>query len=170
MIQKIARRLALLYSGFFAGFMITVLVVELSLRRYDASVYTQVRQVELVRLDTLAAVTLLPAIVMVAILLTGAIRQRTPASQLTTAALVLLLVVFVTTLAVNLPINRDQVNWLVESPPADWQDIRDRWQLAHAIRTLAAVVAYALIIVVTTRDRRPAPPIAEFSSRATSSA
>ncbi|MEU4392439.1 DUF1772 domain-containing protein [Kribbella sp. NPDC023855] len=126
-------------AGLFAGFVLTVLVLEQSLRRFDAQIYTQVRQVELVRLDTLASVTLLPAIITTAILVLRA--RRGPA----VAALVLLIGVFVLTLAVNLPINADQTHWVVENPPADWADVRDRWQVSHLVRTVAAMTAFGLL-------------------------
>ena len=59
---RVVRGVSLLFSGLFAGFLLCVLVLENSLRGFDASVYTQVRLVELDRLDTLASVTLIPAI------------------------------------------------------------------------------------------------------------
>ncbi|MEV6415299.1 anthrone oxygenase family protein [Kribbella sp. NPDC051718] len=134
------------FAGLFAGFLLTVLVLEQSLRRFDAHVYTQVRQVELDRLDTLASVTLLPAIITTLVLVLRT--RRAP----TIAALVLLLGVFVLTLVVNLPINHDQAAWSVQSPAADWADVRDRWQLAHLARTVAAAVALALLIGVPRRS------------------
>ncbi|MFI5706907.1 anthrone oxygenase family protein [Kribbella sp. NPDC051620] len=130
------------FAGLFAGFLLTVLVLEQSLRRFDAHVYTQVRQVELVQLDALASVTLLPAIITTAVLV---LRSR---RATTIAALVLLAGVFALTLAVNLPINHDQTGWAIASPPADWADIRDRWQFAHLLRTVAAIGAFALLIGV----------------------
>ncbi|MET7443431.1 anthrone oxygenase family protein, partial [Streptomyces sp. NPDC005568] len=127
-----ALRLAsLLFSGVFAGFLVAVLVLELSLRRFDGAVYTQVRQVELVRLDDLASGTLLPALLITATLTAMALRPRGPALWPTATALVLLLSVLVTTLVLNLPVNADQLDWQVQAPPADWADVRDRWQLAH---------------------------------------
>lgn len=53
---------------------------------------------------------------------------------------------FVNGVLVNLPINGDQVGWSVTAPPAGWADIRDRWQIAHAVRTVAAVLAFALLV------------------------
>jgi uncharacterized membrane protein len=134
------------FAGLFAGFLLTVLVFEQSLRRFDAQIYTQVRQVELVRLDNLASVTLIPAIITTAVLVLRS--RRAPAI----AALVLLVGVFVLTLVVNLPINSDQADWVVKAPPADWADVRDRWQIAHLARTVAAVVAFGLLIGA--RERR----------------
>ncbi len=64
---KIVRFVSLLFGGLFAGFLLTVLVIESTLRSFDAPVYTQVRRVELVRLDGLASATLIPALIAAAI-------------------------------------------------------------------------------------------------------
>jgi uncharacterized membrane protein len=64
-------------------------------------------------------------------------------------AIALLVIVFATTFAINLPINSDQSAWSVQSPPSDWASVRDRWQVAHAIRTVAAVLAFGLLIVTS---------------------
>jgi uncharacterized membrane protein len=137
--MRFVRFVNLSFAGLFAGFLLTVLVLEQSLRRFDAHVYTQVRQVELDRLDTLASVTLLPAIITTVLLVLRS--RRAPV----VAALVLLVGVFVLTLVVNLPINHDQSGWSVQTPPADWADVRDRWQAAHLARTVAAIVAFGLL-------------------------
>lgn len=157
--MKLVRSAAVWFAGLFAGFLLTVLVLEHSLRRFDAQIYTQVRQVELVRLDGLASVTLLPAIITTAVLVLRA--RRPPATAVLVrragrapaiAALVLLAGVFVLTLIVNQPINSDQTDWVVPNPPADWADIRDRWQLAHLVRTVAAMVAFGLLVGVRRRS------------------
>jgi uncharacterized membrane protein len=146
--MRFVRFANLWFAGLFAGFLVTVLVLEQSLRRYDAHVYTQVRQVELVRLDTLASMTLLPAIITtLALVLRRSFRR---ASAI--VALVLLVGIFVLTLVVNLPINHDQVGWAVQAPPANWAEVRDRWQVAHLVRTVAAVVAFGLLIGVPRRS------------------
>jgi uncharacterized membrane protein len=158
--MKLVRFASVGFAGLFAGFLLTVLVLEQSLRRFDAQIYTQVRQVELVRLDGLASVTLLPAIIATAVLVLRA--RRAPGTAVLVrragrapaiAALVLLAGVFVLTLVVNQPINSDQADWVVANPPADWADIRDRWQLAHLVRTVAAIGAFGLLIGV--RGRAP---------------
>jgi uncharacterized membrane protein len=153
MTVAVARFVSLFFGGLFAGFLVTVLVLESTLRRVDASVYTQVRQVELARLDDLAAATLVPALVAAAVLVASAARDRRrvlwPA-----LAFVLLLSVVTTTLVFNVPINTDQLTWNVQEPPADWARVRDRWQLAHAVRTGAAVLAFGFLISPTSR-RRP---------------
>ncbi|TDD73194.1 DUF1772 domain-containing protein [Jiangella aurantiaca] len=140
----VARGVSLLFAGLFAGFLLAVLVLETSLREFDASVYTQVRQVELDRLDALASATLLPALAATVILVVAERRGGT-GRRLLAAALVLLVAVLVITLAVNLPINSDQLDWDVQVPPADWADVRDRWHIAHSSRTAAAALAFACL-------------------------
>ena len=102
-------------ADLFTGFLVTVLVLESSLRSAAAPVYTQVRQVELDRLDNLASATLIPALIAAAILVVSAARNRRrvlwPA-----LALVLLLSVVATTLVFNVPINTDQLTWNVQAP------------------------------------------------------
>jgi hypothetical protein len=140
-ILKLLRGASLLFTGLFSGFLLGVLVLEMSLRGYNAEVYTQVRQVELDSLDTLASATLIPALICTAILAVLTIRARGNDRWLMLAALALLALVFVTSLAVNLPINADQADWSVQAPPSDWASVRDRWQLAHTIRTVSAALA-----------------------------
>ncbi|MFC8076399.1 anthrone oxygenase family protein [Streptomyces sp. NPDC057307] len=154
----VLRHTGLAFAGLFAGFLITVLVLELSLRGFDGSVYTQVRQVELRRLDDLASATLLPALLTTALLAATTFRARGRTFWLTSTAFALLLTVLVTTLAFNLPINADQLDWTAQAPPADWTRVRDRWQIAHAVRTASAVLAFGLLTVAaagTARTRVP---------------
>jgi uncharacterized membrane protein len=101
--------------------------------------------VELDSLDKLAVATLLPALIATAVLVHRTFRMNT--RWLTVAALALLVLVFGLTLAVNLPINSDQLGWNAQSPPSDWAAVRDRWQIAHAGRTIAAVLAFAVLVI-----------------------
>ncbi|GIG64859.1 DUF1772 domain-containing protein [Phytomonospora endophytica] len=151
---RYVRFAGLLFSGLFAGFLTGVLVLELSLRKFDATAYTQVRLVELDSLDTLATVTLIPALLTTALLVY--LTRKTNARGLTVAAFALLLFVFGLTLVVNLPINSDQLGWSVSAPPADWTDTRDRWQIAHAARTAAGVLAFAGLAVAALMPARRA--------------
>jgi uncharacterized membrane protein len=145
----IVRFVSLLFGGLFTGFLLTVLVLESTLRTVDASTYTQVRQVELARLDDLAFATLVPTLIATAVLVFLAARNRQPVFWLMLTALLLLVTVFVTTLVFNVPINTDQLTWNVESPPADWAQVRARWQFAHTVRTGAAVLAFGCLSAAT---------------------
>lgn len=153
---------SVLFAGLFSGFLVAVLVLEHSLRNFDGSVYTQVRLVELDSLDKLAAATLLPAAIATAVL--AYLTFRTSTRWLTVAALALLVFIFVLTIVVNLPINADQLDWKVQSPPGDWAQVRDRWQIAHAARTAAAVLAFGLLALTAVLPGRKPPVIGEGSA------
>jgi uncharacterized membrane protein len=149
---KYARFASLVFAGLFAGFLTGVLVLELSLRSFDSTVYTQVRLVELDSLDKLAVATLLPALIATAVLVYRTFQTNT--RWLTVAALALLVFIFGLTLIVNLPINSDQLGWNAQSPPSDWADVRDRWQIAHTVRTVAAVLALAVLALAAPMPTR----------------
>jgi uncharacterized membrane protein len=143
--SAIAHAVSRIFSGLFAGFVLGVLILELSLRDFDGPTYAQVREVELVGLDRLATATLVPAILATLWVVLADRRQRRTSRSL--VPLLLLITVFVVSLTVNVPINSDQLDWNVDAPPPDWADDRDRWQVAHAVRTVAAVLAFALLSV-----------------------
>jgi uncharacterized membrane protein len=158
-LEAVARFVSVVFGGIFTGFLVTILVLELSLRKFDASVYTQVRKVELAHMDHLAIATLLPTVVATVILVWLAPKRRSSELGLASVALGLLAVVFVATVVINLPINSDQLDWSVGHPPADWASVRDRWQVAHAGRTVAALLAYVCLILASGLHRRHRSPL-----------
>lgn len=147
MIRGILGFISLVFTGLFAGFLLGILVLELSLRRFDGGVYAQTQQVTLVALPVLATVLLFPSIIATGALAVANVRSRDRRLWLTVAALVLLLVALVVTLTVNVPINLAEGAWDPASPPEDWPVARDRWQIGHAVRTAAALLAFASLVV-----------------------
>jgi hypothetical protein len=146
---------SLTFAGLFAGFLLAVLVVESALRSYGASTYVSVRLVELDGLDRLATVTLLPALATSAIAVgLGFARGTRPPAALGVAVALLALVLLVS-LTVNLPINAQQRGWSVSDPPSDWANVRDRWQLAHLVRTVSAVAAFTILSATNTLRSHP---------------
>jgi uncharacterized membrane protein len=152
-VARIALFAAVLFGGLFAGFLTAVLVLEASLRRFPASVYTQVRLVELVHLGDLATVLLPAALLATASLVVVTIARPGPTRWLALAALGLLLVTFFISALVNVPINTDQQSWSVLAPPTDWASVRDRWQVAHLVRTITAVSAFIALVVAAIAQR-----------------
>ncbi|MEU8418119.1 DUF1772 domain-containing protein [Amycolatopsis japonica] len=59
----------------------------------------------------------------------------------------------------NVPINGRIKVWAVTTAPADHAAILDRWETYNVIRTVAALTAFALVIVVS-RLKLPAPAFA----------
>ncbi len=145
MTRSVFRFISLVFTGLFAGFLVGILVFELSLRRFDGSVYAQTQQVTLIALPALATVLLFPAIIGTGVGAAVNARARTRTFWLTLAALALLLVALIVTLAINVPINLAEGGWSVASPPSDWAAMRDRWQIGHAVRTAAALLAFGAL-------------------------
>jgi uncharacterized membrane protein len=73
-------------------------------------------------------------------------RKRSAAFALTASALLLLIVATVITVGVEVPIDNQIKVWSVETLPANWQSIRERWEWFHGLRTLVSVVSLALIV------------------------
>ncbi|MFJ2844040.1 anthrone oxygenase family protein [Streptomyces griseofuscus] len=82
-----------------------------------------------------------PTFIAVVVLVFLARRAGSPVLRPAAAALVLLVLALVVTFVVNAPIDLDQFDWNAQAPPADWAAVRDRWQIAHAVRTAFCVIA-----------------------------
>ncbi len=51
----------------------------------------------------------------------------------------------VTTIAVNVGINASTSRWDLDQPPAQWKQVRDRWERFQAIRSWAFLISFVLI-------------------------
>jgi uncharacterized membrane protein len=138
---KITRCASMLGGGLITGGALTALVLELALRRLDGPAYTQVRQAEHDYFPWFIGAIFVPTFIAVVMLVILARKADSPALRPAAAALILLVLALVVTFAVNAPINIEQIDWNAQAPPADWASVRDRWQIAHAVRTVFCVVA-----------------------------
>jgi uncharacterized membrane protein len=73
-------------------------------------------------------------------------RRRSKAIYPTLAGLALFVVALLITLIVEVPIDNQIKEWTVTSLPANWQQLRDRWEFFHMIRTWASVAGLALLL------------------------
>ena len=73
--------------------------------------------------------------------------------RLTLGATACLLVGLVVTVVVHFPINAEIATWQPAARVADWQQVQQRWLAAHALRTVAAVAGFVLLVAVSTRRR-----------------
>ncbi|MFB4299704.1 anthrone oxygenase family protein [Actinomadura sp. NTSP31] len=145
-----------------------MLILELALRRLDGREYILVRQAEHDFFPWYLGATLASTLIAMAMLVILARKAGSPALRPAAAALVLLVLALVVSFAVNAPINIQQIGWNAQAPPADRAGIRDRWQIAHAVRTLFCVIAFGcLSAAVIDRSFTPAasPEASDSSSR-----
>jgi uncharacterized membrane protein len=97
-------------------------------------------------MSVLMPAALVSALVLCVLLFRG---KQSRANLFATAALLLMVMALVITLAVNVPIDREIHSWTAASLPPDWQAIRDRWEFYHGLRTLVSLVALASLFVST---------------------
>jgi uncharacterized membrane protein len=117
--------------GLYAGFLLSVAFIEATLRSAPAFTYVIVEQVKHANLNVLAMILLISSIVCSLVLLVLIPSRRSPAFSLILAGLFCAVIAAAISLTVNVPINTSQRAWNPQAPPADWQQIRDRWQSAH---------------------------------------
>ncbi|PRZ08363.1 uncharacterized protein DUF1772 [Isoptericola sp. CG 20/1183] len=67
------------------------------------------------------------------------------------AAVALLLVSVVMSVALLVPINNRSKAWTPETAPADWRDQRSRWDRLHLVRLALIINAFVLVTVAATR-------------------
>ena len=62
------------------------------------------------------------------------------------ASTVLFALISVYSVLLPVPINNQVVRWQPDSLPANWRDLRRRWDLLHAIRVVFLVIALILLV------------------------
>jgi Anthrone oxygenase len=155
---KITGYVSLVGCCMLAGIAGTVLVLELALRRLNGQEYAHVRQVEFVFFTPFIGAVLLPTLIAVAMLVIHARKTRSPTLRPTAIALGLLLLAVLISLTVNGPINVGEQSWNLQALPAEWARIRDRWQIAHAVRTVAIVFALGYLCAAILDRAAPGMP------------
>ena len=68
----------------------------------------------------------------------------------TWAAVVTTAVALISTIAVNVPINRATGTWDADRPPPDWKATRNRWELFQGVRSWLLLAGFVLTCVAAT--------------------
>jgi uncharacterized membrane protein len=72
--------------------------------------------------------------------------RRSKAFYPTLAGLALFIVALLITLLVEVPIDNQIAEWTATTLPTNWQQLRDRWEWFHVIRSWASVAGLALLL------------------------
>ena len=72
------------------------------------------------------------------------------------AGAVLLVAALVITLSVNVPIDGAIARWTIDALPADWTDMRDRWETFHAARTFISLAGFGCALAAALWSREDA--------------
>jgi len=63
------------------------------------------------------------------------------------ASFCFILVTLIVTMTTELPIVNKIKLWTVETTPADWEDIRDKWVRFHAWRVFPALISFGIFLL-----------------------
>lgn len=148
MVLKLVQFLTLFLTGLLEGLLVGVWFVEHAMLGLSATVYTAV---ELPKhqffgpvMPWLMGLTLSAGLLLLLLIRT----LRTAAFALASIGVLCIAVLISTTLLVNVPINAEiMTTWSVAAPPANWEQVRDQWNLFHSIRTVLAILAFGCQIV-----------------------
>ena len=148
-VLKVARFVNLFLVALLAGLLVGVFIVELALLEVSASVYTAVEkpkhEVFAPIMPVFNTLVIVSGLLVVLLLISD---RKTWVFGLTAIGVLCTIVLTTTTLLVNVPINSDIINTRsMKNPPADWEQVRDRWNLFHAIRTVLAIMALLCLLL-----------------------
>ncbi|MGH3089950.1 MAG: anthrone oxygenase family protein [Rubrobacteraceae bacterium] len=156
--MRVSRFTNLFLVGLLAGLLVGVLMVEIALLEVPASVYTAVEKPKHEVFEPIAIVYVLVVVSGIFILSMSRREFKTTTFVLTLVGMLCVIASVITTLLVNVPINAEIMDaWSVENPPANWAEVRDRWNLFHAIRTVSMVVAFFCLSLAATLTRNVNP-------------
>ncbi len=90
------------------------------------------------------------------VLLHTSLASDTDVSWLSWVAVVTLFLALGTTIAVNVGINTLTGGWDVETPPENWQSLRNRWERFQGVRSWLLLIGF-----ITCALKRPRSPVEE---------
>ncbi|MET0495697.1 MAG: DUF1772 domain-containing protein [Actinoplanes sp.] len=132
----------LFFTGLLAGFEVLVRYgLRVPLGELDQRTQIPFRKALILRLRFLVPAAFLPAAVSAVVV---AVMDGRPFLY---AGLTALLVWAVATFGGTVPINSAALTWDPETPPDNWRTLVARWDRLDAVRTAAALVAFACFLV-----------------------
>lgn len=119
-------------------------------RRYDTKLYLSVQK-SLYDLYGTAGVTV-EGSWLFALVLLFFVRKRRSVFLLTLAGTLCLIVAQAVWWAFVRPVNAQVIHWTTDSLPANWRQLRDRWEYAHAGRFVLHLAGFTLLLLSILQD------------------
>src|SRR2546421_5559814 len=76
-------------------------------------------------------------------------RQRSTGFPAVAIGFALFLTALLVTLLIEVPLDNQFKTWTLDSMPANWMELRDKWERFHVIRTFSVLVGMAMVIAAT---------------------
>ena len=71
-------------------------------------------------------------------------------------ALILFIAALIITLTIEVPIDNQIAKWTVETIPAGWRKIRDKWEFYHTIRTFVSLTVVIFFMMALIKQKQVA--------------
>ncbi|MEV0134222.1 anthrone oxygenase family protein [Dactylosporangium sp. NPDC050688] len=164
-VRALATALVALYTGgvFFV-------VIGPSVTRLPADAYT--RWWQAMNTDMRRAMPPLLLICLGLLILTAVLGYGRSKPAFVAAVVAILLIVATIGLTVSQlePLNAIGDTWNPDAPPADWTEVRNRWQRLHLVRTLLALLTLVTLLAAHVVERATTPSSATLSPHPSRSA
>lgn len=135
--------LSALVTGVFWG---TWLGLSRSMATFTPETFLAIGHAMIGNLGTIMALLMPAAILTTLPVLYLLYRRRSKAFYPTLAGLVLFVVALLITLLVEVPLDNQFEEWTVTTLPANWQELRDRWEWFHFLRSWVSVFGLTLLL------------------------
>lgn len=132
-----------LVTGVFWG---TWLGLSRSMTSLSAQTFLEVADAMIGNLGAIMAILMPAAILSTLPVLYLLYRRRPKAFYVTLAGLALFAVALLITLLVQVPLDIAFAQWTADTLPANWQQLRARWEFWHVIRSWVSVFGLALML------------------------
>jgi hypothetical protein len=81
------------------------------------------------------------------------VAQNGLAQWLAAASAALIVIDIVLTVKLQVPLNRTVQSWTASTIPANWAEIRDRWDAGHNLRLVLALASFICVVAATMLTR-----------------
>jgi hypothetical protein len=150
MVYRVAKLLSLISTGFLAGvFTYAFFAIIPAWNEVPRDVHFTYR-VALMRHNAIVMQSIMAVGVIAPLWWAWTIGAAPVARSCAMAAGVMNLIAVVVTRLGNVPINQHVRKWLTEPPPVDYMLVLHRWTVFNNIRSAAAVLGFALILIADT--------------------
>jgi uncharacterized membrane protein len=95
---------------------------------------------------------LMPLTLLMLLWLSLTSRQQRPIFYFFLGSFILMVISLIITVGVEVPIDNQIKTWTTETLPADWMDLRLRWNQFHTLRTVTSLLSFILLSVGVTWD------------------
>ena len=135
--------LSALVTGVFWG---TWLGLSRSMGTFSAETFLTIADAMIGNLGTIMAILMPVAILTTLPVLYLLYRRRSPAFYTTLAGFGLFVVALLITLMVEVPLDLQFETWTATTLPANWEQLRDKWEWYHVVRSWVSVGGLALLL------------------------